>query len=595
VSIESLNMQRLNLGRQALIAQERGASMVSSTVDAIPFQSSHLTPLLKKLAKEGFGRRLWDKDGKLWKEDEKDLAQIQGSLGWLGLPQIMAERITEINDFVHEIQGAGFTHVVHMGMGGSSLAPLVFERLFSPIPPGLPVLVLDSTDPQTITRLEQRISLATTLFIIASKSGTTAEPTAFGDYFYNRLRGIKGNGAGENFIAITDPDTPLVKLAGDRGFRRIFLNFSDVGGRYSALSYMGIVPAALMGLNMREMITSAVGMAQACGATANEDENPGIVLGAIIGEMARMGRDKITFVMSPELSSLGMWMEQLIAESTGKEGTGILPIVGEPLGDILAYGNDRIFVHLYETGKVDPDVERRLRLIQGADLPVISIEIKKRIAIVQEFFRWEIATAVAGAVLGINPFDQPNVQEAKDATNRLLRSVEENGSLGEPTPASVDGSLSLFCRQGVGETEDILREFFQQGRPGDYLSIQAYIQEEEQTDELIEAIRLSLRDALRLATTIGYGPRLLHSTGQFHKGGPNNGLFIQLTARDSLDISVPGKAFTFGILKRAQALGDFEALVKHGRRVIRIDLGGDPRKGLMQLRGLVERTLLNSE
>jgi glucose-6-phosphate isomerase len=588
VTTNRTNAQTLDLGPQDVVSRTEDPSILA---ECAGFQLSRLRPALDRLAREGFSRRLWEKDPTLWKTDDASVRQIRNSLGWLDLPTVMKERVAEIEAFVREVLDAGYSHVVHMGMGGSSLAPIVFQSLFETGPRGLPLLVLDSTDPFTVASIEQKIALTTTLFVVASKSGTTAEPSAFCDYFYSRVRAVKGDKAGENFVAITDPDTILVNQAKERGFRRVFLNFADVGGRYSALSYVGLLPAALMGLEIVELIDRGECMRKACGPMVTESENPGIVLGVVMAEMARMGRDKITFLMSPALSCLGMWLEQLIAESTGKEGTGILPVIGEPGGDPLVYSNDRLFVHIREKGKRDADVEKGVEQLRKADLPVVHIEIRDAFSVVQEFFRWEMATATAGAILGINPFDQPNVQEAKDATNRFLKGVEEKGFLMEPAVTATHGPLSFFSTRGDPNPDNLLRDLLFDAQPGDYVSLQTYIPEEIATKNIMESIRLRVREVLRVATTIGYGPRLLHSTGQFHKGGPDNGVFLQLTAGDVLDISIPGKSYTFGTFKRAQALGDFETLVRHGRKALRVDLGGDPERGLAQLERLAERIL----
>ncbi len=591
VTGEKVNAQILNLGRQDSVLMETSGTIVEATAHGASFQSSHLLPRIDKMGQDRVVRRLWEKDGSLWKKDPGEQAGIVNSLGWLRVAEEMKERVAEIDAFVREIKKAGFTHVVHMGMGGSSLAPLVFQHLFQPGTDGLTLIVLDTTDPFTVANVEQKVQIATTLFIVASKSGTTSEPLAFGDYFFDRVRAVKGEKAGENFVAITDPDTSLVRLAEERRFARIFLNFTDIGGRYSALSYFGLLPAALMGLDPKELIDQAMGMARACGPSVSVKENPGVILGAVMGEMARVGRDKITFLLPGPIASLGMWLEQLIAESTGKEGTGLLPVTGELAGTPLAYGNDRFFVYIYLKGRAFPELEEAVKMLQAANLPVIFIEIGQDAGVVQEFFRWEIATAVAGVVLGINPFDQPNVQESKDATNRLLKNVQERSSLTEPAPVMTHGPLSFFVKDGADSPEHLLWNFLSQGRPGDYVSLQAYLPEEAETETLLQAIRLLLRDALQFATTVGYGPRFLHSTGQFHKGGPNTGLFIQLTGRDAIDISIPGKPYTFGIFKRAQALGDLEALARHGRRVMRIDLGDNVKKGLSFLRRIIAGAL----
>jgi glucose-6-phosphate isomerase len=582
VTANRINGQTLDLGQQDTIATVAdGAAEPAGS-----FQSRHLVPCVEKMEREQYVQRLWRMDGSLWTSDPEEQAAIPGSLGWLRVVEKMKERVSEIDAFVRSVKEAGFTHVVHMGMGGSSLAPLVFQSLFRSGQGGLPLTVLDTTDPSTVSDVEQRVRVATTLFIVASKSGTTSEPLAFGDYFFDRVRAVKGDRAGENFVAITDPGTPLVKLAEERRFNRTFLNFADIGGRYSALSYFGLLPAALMGLDPKELIREATKMARACGPSVPASDNPGVLLGATMGEMARAGRDKITFLLPDNMASLGVWLEQLIAESTGKEGTGLLPVTGEPVGDPRVYGSDRFFVHIFIKGQAEPKLEESVGVLRAAGLPVVSIEIRDEASVVQEFFRWEVATAVAGAVLGINPFDQPNVQESKDATNRLLKSVQERGSLTEPAPVMTHGPLSFFRKDGTDSPETLLWDFLSLARPGDYVAFQDYLPEDPETEALLKAIRMHIRDALHLATTTGYGPRFLHSTGQFHKGGPNTGLFFQLTARDAVDISIPGKPYTFGIFKRAQALGDLEALTRHGRRVMRIDLGDNAKKGLGFLRRL---------
>jgi len=589
VAREKINPQVFNLGKQDEILRAEGRAAKEAGLKTASFQSSRLKPRIEKLTQTQAVRRLWEKDASLWKREPDQQAGIARSLGWLRVAETMAERVSELRKFVHEIKEAGFSHVVHMGMGGSSLAPLVFERVFGPNPHGLPLLVLDTTDPASVAAVEEQVRLSTTLFIVASKSGTTSEPIAFGDYFYARVKALKGGKAGENFVVITDPDTPLVRLAEERGFARVFLNFPDIGGRYSALSYFGLLPAALLGLDLKGILDEVLAMSRACQRPLTE--NPGALLGAALGEMALAGRDKVTFLLPKELSSLGVWLEQLIAESTGKEGTGLLPIAGEEPGSPLVYGNDRLFVSIQMKGRIDPGLEDKVRLLQAANFPVIFIEVREAAGIVQEFFRWEVATAVAGAVLGINPFDQPNVQESKDATNRLLKSVEERGTLTEPAPVMTHGHLSFFGQDKAESPEHLLWSFVGEARPGDYISLQAYLTEDADTEELLQAIRLRLRDSLHVATTIGYGPRFLHSTGQFHKGGPNTGLFIQLTCRDAIDLSIPGKPYTFGIFKKSQALGDLEALARHGRRTVRIDLGDDVKKGLGLLKRLIEGAL----
>jgi transaldolase/glucose-6-phosphate isomerase len=549
---------------------------------------------INELEDERFDARLWRKDPTLWKTNPKDQEVIANALGWLHVAEKMEENLSELDDFLAEVKAAGFRHVVHMGMGGSSLAPLVFERTFKPGKDGLPLTVLDTTDPATILEIERRVPIADTLFIVASKSGTTAEPLAFADYFYAKVKELKGDRAGENFVAITDPGRPLVEQAQARGFRRTFLNFTDIGGRYSALSYFGLVPAALMGLHVAELLARALRMVHACASCVPVDENPGVVLGAVMGELARHGRDKVTFLVPESIATLGMWLEQLLAESTGKEGTGLLPVAGEPMGDPLAYGDDRLFAYIRLQGEIDEALERGVAALQEAGQPVVTIQMDDRLDLGQEFFRWEIATATAGAILGINAFNQPNVQESKDNTNRLLKVVREKDRLPEEKPALTEGSLRIYAQKATSTVSETLRQFLAQARPGDYVALQAYLTESPGTEEMLQVIRLYLRNKLHVATTLGYGPRFLHSTGQFHKGGPNTGLFLQLTADDAEDTPVPEQPYTFGVFKRAQALGDLEALRKHERRVVRIHMGADVSQGLVALEEAVEAAFADS-
>jgi transaldolase/glucose-6-phosphate isomerase len=539
---------------------------------------------LEALEEDQFTARMWRKDPSPWKQDIQDQKVIKNALGWLHVAEKMEETVQALDDFLAEVQKAGFRHVVHMGMGGSSLAPLVFQRTFAPSDGGLPMTVLDTTDPATILGIERSLPLAETLFIVASKSGTTAEPLAFGDYFYAQLETLKGDRAGENMVSITDPGTPLADLSKERNFRHVFLNFADIGGRYSALSYFGLVPAALMGVDVKELLLRALRMEHACACCVPVEENPGVSLGAVMGELALHGRDKVTFLIPQSLTTLGMWLEQLLAESTGKEGTGLVPVVGEPVGDPAAYGQDRLFVTIRLKDQVDQSLEDGVAALREAGYPVITIQMGDLLDLGQEFFRWEIATATAGAILEINAFNQPNVQESKDNTDRLLKVVETEGQLPTEKPALVVDPLAFYAKEVAQTGEGTLARFLEQARPGDYVALMAYLTEGPQVEEALQAIREHLRDHLHLATTLGYGPRFLHSTGQLHKGGPNSGLFLQLTADDAEDVQVPGAPYTFGVLKRAQAQGDLEALRKHGRRVMRIHLGHDAPQGLAAVR-----------
>jgi transaldolase/glucose-6-phosphate isomerase len=545
------------------------------------------------LHRQSFNERLWRRDASLWEEDPGKQASISGGLGWLDVGAAMQTRLDELAALRDELIDAGFTHVVHMGMGGSSLAPLVFQRSFAAAAKGLRLSVLDTTDPATLLDCERRVPLERTVFIVASKSGTTAEPLAFGDYFYDRLQQIKGEAAGENFIAVTDPGTPLVDQARERRYRRIFLNFTDIGGRYSALSYFGMLPAALMGLDIGELMVRAERMMHACAADKPAQQSPGVVLGAALGELARRGRDKITFINPPALDTLGMWLEQLLAESTGKEGTGLLPVAGEAVGPPSHYGDDRVFVYFSLDNEPDERLDRSAQALREAGQPLISIRLQDRQDVTQEFFRWEIATATAGAVLGINAFDQPNVQESKDNTNRLLTHFREKGRLPEQTPSLVEDPLSVYLAEDSvgGPLAQVLSRFFRQAGQGDYIAILAYLSETSAIETLLRHMRLRLRRKLHAAVTSGYGPRYLHSTGQLHKGGPDTGLFLQLTADDARDADIPGKPYSFGILKKAQAQGDLEALHRHGRRAMRIHLGADATQGLDRLQAVVDQAL----
>jgi len=487
-------------------------------------------------------KRIWARDPTVWKDDP-DTPEIRDRLGWLTVGEAMAQQVKSLTAFAGEVRGE-FDRVVLCGMGGSSLGPEVVWRTFGAAPGHPELHVLDSTDPRAVRQAAQG-DLARTLFIISSKSGTTQESDSFFRYFWERT-----GGKGSQFVAITDPGTPLEQLAGDRRFRRTFLNQADIGGRYSALSYFGLVPAALIGVDIDTLLHRAHRMAEACAACVPALENPAARLGALLGEAALAGRNKVTFVLSPGIASFGLWAEQLIAESTGKEGKGILPVAGEPLGAPGVYGEDRVFVSMVLAGEADAGVETRLADLEQAGHPVVHVKLEDRSDLGQEFFRWEFATAVAGAVLRINPFDQPNVAESKANTKAVLA----KGNAPSPAAAAAD-----------------LKQFLAAIKPGDYLAIMAYLPPTPENDRRLAAIRLRLRDRLKVATTLGYGPRFLHSTGQLHKGGPPVGHFLQLTERPAEDLSIPGEPFSFGQLEAAQAAGDLVALRARGRPAIRID------------------------
>ena len=444
--------------------------------------------------------------------------------------------------------------------------------------------ILDTTDPGTVHQIESEIPLKDTLFIVASKSGTTAEPLAFGDYFYAKLKDLKGDKAGENFVAITDPGSPFIQTANDLGYRKVFLNFEEVGGRFSALTYFGLVPAALYGVNIGELLERAVRMMRACGAYgATEGVNPGLQLGAALGVLATKGRDKMTLVVPDALHDLGLWLEQLLAESTGKQGKGILPVAGEMLGMPAIYGDDRVFAYVGYQDEADDANTRKLDALVQDGSPVITIRLNDALDLGAEFFRWEMATAVAGAVLRINPFDQPNVQAAKTATDKLMKEVEAKGQLPEQQKTLSADGLDYYTNASADNAEDLLHQFFAQAKEGDYVSIQAYLTETPAISADVAKIREELQQRLHVATTFGYGPRFLHSTGQYHKGGPNTGLFLQLTAANPQDVQLPGRSYSFGTLKNAQAQGDLQALNDNGRRTLHVYLGEDAEHGLRKL------------
>jgi transaldolase/glucose-6-phosphate isomerase len=531
------------------------------------------------LNSQDFTTRFWQKDATLWTQDAEAQQSIRSFMGWLDSPEVLTKAVSEITNFVQEAKAAGFQHVVVMGMGGSTMAPIVFQRSFEQA--GLPLSILDTTDPGTVAELEQSIPLAHTLFIVASKSGTTAEPLAFGDYFYDKVKALKGDKAGENFVAITDPGSKFVTQATQEGYRHIFLNFSEVGGRFSALTYFGLVPAALYGLDISTLLRGAVDMMQACGAHGPVADNPGLKLGATMGVLAKQGRDKLTLITPESLSSLGLWLEQLLAESTGKEGKGILPVAGEPLGRPDEYGTDRVFVYVGYESEADQANIDKLTALEQAGHPVVIIRLKNALELGSEFYRWEIGTAVAGIVLGINPFDQPNVQAAKTATDKLMKEVTEKGQLPDPgQPAADQDGVRYYGDVTGADATGVLQAFFAQAQPGNFMTLQAYLHENESLNKSLAEFRQLVQDKLRIATTSGYGPRFLHSTGQYHKGGPNVGLFVQFTADHPQDLPLPGRTYTFGTFENAQAQGDLQALRDNDRRALHIHLGPNPEQGL---------------
>ncbi|WP_069801444.1 bifunctional transaldolase/phosoglucose isomerase [Thermogemmatispora onikobensis] len=540
---------------------------------------------LERLTAEGVARRIWERDASLWKTDRAVQQEIRERLGWLTVANTMQERLQEIEDLVEAVRQDGYRYAVLLGMGGSSLCPEVLRLTFGVAPGYLDLFVLDTTDPDTIRAVEERIDPGKTLFIVASKSGETIETLSHFRYFWQRVSELGGEG-GAHFIAITDPGTSLERLAHDHRFRHVFANPPDIGGRYSALSFFGLVPGALIGVDVKQLLTRAQEAMSRCSASQPVADNPGLRLGTMLGALGTQGRDKITFVLSPAIASYGYWVEQLIAESTGKEGRGLLPVEGEALGAPSVYGNDRLFVYLRLEGDDNAALDEGLARLQAAGQPLVRFQLADRYDLGAQFFIWELATAVAGIFLQINAFDQPNVQESKDNTARLLERFRREGKLPELEPVISEGALRVYGRrmgEGKEGLDSYLQAFLDQVRPGDYIALMAYVQRSEVNESALQALRLRLRDRYRVATTLGYGPRFLHSTGQLHKGGPNNGVFIQITGDVKQDVPIPGESYTFGILKEAQALGDLFALSAHERRNIRIAIGGDLAAGLQAL------------
>ena len=567
--------------------------------------SGPIQETLGKFEQEHAVKRMWDKDAALWKSDADARKIIDNALGWLRVPEFVKQHAAELKTFADQVKADGFEHVLVMGMGGSSLCVEVLNQT-NPAVAGYPkLLTLDSTVPAFVRRIESSINPAKTLFVVSSKSGTTTEPSVFYAYFFDKVKQVKGDRAGENFVAITDPGTKMEADAKRDKFRHIFLNPSDIGGRYSALSYFGMVPAALKGLDVAELLDHALIAARQCETDEPLRANPGASLGAAMGTLARDGRDKVTLITPDPLHSLGLWIEQLIAESTGKEGKGILPVAGEPVGKPEVYGADRFFVQVRTSQSPALADCPELMALSDAGHPVIDLVLDEVIDIGAEFFRWEIATPLAGQVIGINPFDQPNVQESKDNTKELLEQYKKEGKLEDlPVVAECDGmtlraddwNKGQLLRDAGGKAGRdqfvaALKAHFGRVKPGDYVAITQYIDETPARDEALQKLRRHLRDGLKVATTTGYGPRFLHSTGQLHKGGSDAGVFLQLTADDGADIPIPDFPCGFATLAKAQSLGDFQSLAKRHRRAVSLHLGNDVDAALPKLHAMIHEII----
>lgn len=544
---------------------------------------------------EGKVRRLWQRDASLWTGTDESQW-----LGWLDIAEKQLEKKDQFQKLAEEIRRENFTHILLLGMGGSSLCPEVFAKTFGHIK-GFPrLLVLDSTDPAQVKAFEKKIDLAKTLFIVSSKSGTTLEPNIFKQYFFQRVKETIGaDKAGSRFIAITDPGSKLEAEAEADKFRYIFHGVTSIGGRYSALSNFGMVPAAVMGLDATKFLDRTEEMVQACAAAVPVESNPGVMLGIVLGTLAKLGRDKITIVASPAISDLGAWLEQLIAESTGKQGKGIIPVDREHLTAPDVYGKDRVFAYLRFEPSPHADQDAKIAALETAGQPVVRISIQDTYDLGQEFFRWEIATAVVGAIIGINAFNQPDVEASKVETRKLTSEYEKTGSLPAEEPIFEHAGLNIkmfadpknAAAVGDGNIGGRLREHLNRIKPGDYFALLAYVEMNPGHEALLQEIRHAIRDNKQVATCLGFGPRFLHSTGQAYKGGPNSGVFLQITCDDAHDIPVPGQKYTFGVVKAAQARGDFQVLAERGRRALRVHLGKNVETGLSELVTIIGKVL----
>ena len=529
-------------------------------------------------------RQLWARDAALWtgKDEGKWLA-------WLDIVADRTADLDRLSAFQEEVKAAGFTDVLLLGMGGSSLGPEVLAETFGRRG-GFPTLhVLDSTDPQQIAAFEHKVTLATTLCIVSSKSGGTLEPNILKAYFFEKMKQAVGaDKAGEHFVAITDPGSHMQKVAEQDAFRAIFYGDPAIGGRYSVLSNFGMVPAAAMGVDLQQFLQSAALMVRACAAGSPPLQNPGVQLGTVLGIGATTGRDKVTIVASPGIYDMGAWLEQLLAESTGKQGHGIVPVDGEPLADPEHYGADRVFAYLRLRDAPDPAQDRAVAALAKAGQPVVTVELANSLQIGQAFFLWEFATAVAGSIIGIDAFDQPDVEASKVETKKLTSAYNDSGKLPDETPFLTDGAIKLFSdaknAAELGKAGNtlaaVMKAHLARLHPGDYAALVAYIQRTPEHIALLQALRTKIRDAKHVATVAEFGPRFLHSTGQTYKGGPNSGVFVQITADDAADLAVPGERYTFSVVKAAQARGDFDVLAERGRRVLRVHITGGLDAGL---------------
>jgi transaldolase/glucose-6-phosphate isomerase len=539
-------------------------------------------------------RRLWQRDASIWTG-----ADESNWLGWLGITEEQLAHIDVLKNIAADVKKAKFEHALLLGMGGSSLCPEVLRMTFGKIK-GFPELhVLDSTDPAQIKTIEKKVDLKSTICIVSSKSGSTLEPNIYKQYFFERVKEKVGEReVGNRFLAVTDPGSKMQQVAEADKFRKIFMGVPSIGGRYSALSNFGMVPAAVMGLDVVKFLKNTEEMVKACGAGAAADVNPGVLLGAILGAAANQGRDKVTIIASPGISDLGAWLEQLLAESTGKVGKGIVPVDREALAKPAAYGNDRVFAYLRLQTKPNKAQDAAVAALEKAGHPVVRISLPNIYNLGQEFFRWEIATAVAGAIIGINAFNQPDVEASKIETRKLTSEYETTGKLPAEAPFFEGSGIKLYADEknaaalkGGATLADVLKAHLARVQAGDYFGVLGYVTMNDANERALQKIRHAVRDKKKVATVLGFGPRFLHSTGQAYKGGPNSGVFLQITCDDAVDFPVPGQKYTFGVVKAAQARGDFAVLAERGRRALRVHLGKNVTKDLAKLGSALQQAL----
>jgi transaldolase/glucose-6-phosphate isomerase len=586
--------------RQDEVGPAAGAESDAVNPQAISLPAdlqSQFQSTLESLRAEGAVSRLWSKDATFWTNHDE-----AKWLGWLDIVDRELANLAEYESFASEVRREGFGDIVLLGMGGSSLGPEVLGEIIGPAKGAPRLRILDSTDQAQIRALESTLDLKNTLFIVSSKSGSTLEPNIFKDYFFSRVQENLGDKAGNRFVAVTDPGSAMEKAARNENFRRIFFGDPAIGGRYSVLSAFGLVPAAAIGINLKPFLTLTHLMMDACAAEVPPAENPGVLLGAALGVAARAGRDKVTIIPSPRLADFGAWAEQLIAESTGKNGKALIPVDGEPLGTPEVYGADRVFVHLTLTGDRDLAQDSNIEALENAGHPVVRIEVKSPEHLGQEFFRWEISTAIAGALIGINPFDQPDVEESKVKTRELTNAYEKSGALPPESPAFSGDGVEIYADERnadalrhAGAGDDLLswiKAHLSRAGAGDYVALLAYIRRNAEHIAILREMRTAIRDARHVATCVGFGPRFLHSTGQAYKGGPNSGVFLQITTAHPDALPIPGYRADFGLVEAAQARGDMGVLVERDRRVMRIHFaGGDVDRGLKQLSGAIARAI----